>query len=277
MSAGKWLLVAGGAALALFNGHYVARYVWLNAGQKSLADWVPLIPELPRVRTVDWTLSSSPPFEQKLTVLQSYTANISKYADLSAYINSEYSKKKGYDCTTIVKEGPADPRRNPCWDKVYYITQQAKTEKYDWIFWIDSDAIITDNGKEIESIAMSAPSTCDIFICTSIYFTKNINTGAMLMRVTPWLLKFLDAWWNWSNDRWHQTMCHEQSALDEMISKDVLGIVSLEKIAMFGPTEFNSTYQHGMRVKGKMVQHYRGCSTEKRVNAFLANIHGSVY
>lgn len=296
MVKGKTIAFAllGGAAIAFlcFNGHYIVRYVWLNMGKQSMDDFTPLIPHFPDVREVDWmninrpighTNSVRSLWGKRLLVLQSYTPNIAEYASISAQMTADYCKKKGYLYKAVVSKGPASRERNPCWDKVHYILQEFKNqdiapavaytrverkEPDTWIFWMDSDAVISDEGKYIEAIG-NMDDKADIFICTSIPLTKNINTGAMLIRMTPWMHKFLTEWWAWSNDRWHQTMCHEQSALDEMISKDYMGIVSSGKLALFGPTEFNSTYQHGLEMKGKFIQHYRGCSTEKRRNAFI--------
>ena len=265
-------IVIGAAVLsviAVTKGHNVVRYVWLNYGQDP-SNWVPLVQHLPRVRHVGWSddFVNRHPFGDRLLMLQSYTKNIAAYADLSAEINKAYCSKHGYDFKAVVAEGPVTgAARNPCWDKVAYIMKEIVAAKHDWIFWIDSDAIVTSD-KAIEQIAAAAPDTADIFICTSIYLTKNINTGAMLLRVTPWLRQFVEAWWHWPNPRWLQGMCHEQSALDEMMAKDSLGICTAHKVALFGCTEFNSTYQHSLRVKGKFIQHYRGCSTAKRIKGF---------
>ena len=270
MSNKSWIYAIGGAVILGFlivNGHYIVRYVWLNNGQ-PIKDWCPLIPILPAVREVIWD-NNTPPYQDSLLMLQSFTENIASYATISADINRRYciQKNKKYRYKAVISNGPVFSTRNPCWDKVYYLLREFEEQGSKWLFWIDSDAIVSDFDKCIESIGNS-DDNADIFICTSIYFTKNINTGAMLLRVTPWMHKFLKAWWDWPNTKWHQTMCHEQSALDEMISKDIMGIVSSGKIAVFGCTEFNSTYQHGMRVKGKFIQHYRGCSTQKRIKAF---------
>ena len=56
------LTLLGGAAAFIFlcvNGHYIVRYVWLNAGQ-PLEEWTPLVPKLPEVREVDWNNVTQP-------------------------------------------------------------------------------------------------------------------------------------------------------------------------------------------------------------------------
>ena len=260
-------ILVGGVIVALLvtEGHYLIRYVWLNY-KANPVDWTPLVAPLPTVRHVDWDFAGGPQFKRDLLMLQSYTNNIAPYASLSAQVNSRYCAQHGYQFSTIVADKPAS-ERNPCWDKVYYVRKQDSLGS--WIFWLDSDAFVSDFDKAIESIRDSAPPETDLFICTSFFLTKNINTGAMLFRMTPWMQQFLKDWWEWPNPRWHQGMCHEQSALDEMIAKDVDLIRSGHKVALFECDEFNSTYQHkGLNVHGKFIQHYRGCSTEKRVEAF---------
>jgi hypothetical protein len=275
----KWVLAAaGGLALyiAVTRGHNVVRYVWLNWGQDP-EDWIPMFGQkLPNPVSVEWGRfkfpgkSFSPP--SKLLMLQSYTKNIAPYADLSAEINRRYCEGHGYRYKAIVSDNP-DPQRSPCWNKVYYIKEEMKSmQDGEWIFWLDSDAAIDHPYLEIEDIAATmdkrSSGCADIGICASIPFTKNVNTGAMLIRVTPYTRAFMEEWWNWPNLRWRQGMCHEQSALDEMMAKDASACCSFGKIAMFGPTEFNGTFQHGLRMRGNFLQHYRGCSTEKRVAAF---------
>jgi hypothetical protein len=299
------------AVLVLVNGHYLVRYVWLNAGQ-HFDDWTPLVPKFPAVRKVEWDNVTEPLLDprgngpirqlygQRLLVLQSYTKNIAEYAALSSRIMEDYCRQpsKNYRFKAIVSDGPSSAR-NPCWDKVFYIKKEFENLPNEiagpgpkiagttdcnmalprmdnqWIFWIDSDAAVDHENfsKYIEAIG-NTDDGADLFICTSIYFTKNVNTGSMLLRVTPYMYKFLKDWWDWPNERWHQGMCHEQSALDEMIAKDHMGIVSSGKLALFECTEFNSTYQHNMHVKGKFMQHYRGCPTEKRKRAFSRIISG---
>lgn len=278
MAKGKWLVAAAAAAgayLAVTRGHNVVRYFWLNWGQDP-EDWIPMFGQkLPNPVPVEWGGSESsgksfsPP--SKLLMLQSYTKHIVLYAELSADVNRRYCDGRGYRFKAIASDGPADPQRNPCWDKVYYIKQEMKSmQDGEWIFWIDSDAAIDHPELGIEDIAATMDKrSADIGICASIPFTKNVNTGAMLIRVTPYTRAFMEEWWNWPNLRWRQGMCHEQSALDEMMAKDASACCSFGKIAMFGPTEFNSTYEHGLRMRGKFLQHYRGCSIVKRALAFV--------
>ena len=287
--------VAALGVIAISKGHNVVRYVWLNYGQDP-EDWIPMFGQkLPDPISVEWRRPNST--REHLLFLQSYTKNIAAYADLSAEVNRRYCNIRGYRFKAIVDGVTDDPSRNPCWQKVFYIknevdaspaaqtvhttnTEAPIRETHDamplptpdlWIFWLDSDAVVDHPELRIEDIASTMDRrmpTADMGICTSIPFTKNVNTGAMLIKVTPWMRQFLREWWNWPNLRWRQGMCHEQSALDEMMAKDVLGCCSQGKIALFGPTEFNSTYQHGLTMKGKFIQHYRGCSTAKRVAAF---------
>lgn len=270
MAVGVVVVIAAAAYLALTRSHNVVRYFWLNWAQDP-GDWIPMFGQmLPNPIRVDWCRKQG---LSRLVMLQSYTKNIAAYASLSARINKRYCDAHGYLFEAIVSDEPCNASRNPCWDKVFYISKQMeKMKDGEWIFWLDSDAVVDQPKLSFESIAAAMPACADIGICTSIPFTKNINTGAMLIRVTPYTRKFLKNWWNWPNLRWRQGMCHEQSALDEIMAKDAYQCCSTHKIVLFGPTEFNSTYQHGLSMRGKFIQHYRGCSLDKRIAAFSALI-----
>ena len=263
-----------GLYIVVTKGHNVFRYVWLNYDQ-SPRDWTPLLQHLPAVRSVNWDLPFTPG-KMDILMLQSYTKNIAPYADLSAQINKHYCDAHGYKYKAIVSDAPVDPERNPCWDKVWHMLQECKKANAvsdtdaPWLFWIDSDAAIDHQDLPLEAIRWSgeSPSLTHLYICTSIYFTKCINAGVMMIRLGPTMQKFLEDLWAWPHLRWRQGRYHEQNAIEEMIAKDVNGICTSGALNLFGCTEFNSTYQHGLRVKGKFLQHYRGCSTEKRVAAF---------
>jgi hypothetical protein len=254
----KTVAITAATLYGLSRVHYVAR--WLYAGDiMSTPLWAPLMKE----KKVDWSASLLQ--RPHITLLQSYTSNIKDYAELAESINKQYAKVNGYDF--VVKKLELGHGRNHTWDKVYYLKELLEQGK-PRIFWIDSDAVIDDHSKRLDSIEIAAGYGADISICTSFPFTKNINTGTMYVKNTDWSRKFVDAWWNWHNTKWHTVLCHEQSALDEMLANDIMGCRSNEKIALFAHSEFNSDYEHIIKLTGSFVQHYRGCNTRTRAEAF---------
>jgi hypothetical protein len=257
------LSAIGGAALALAvtKGHYAVRYFYLNAGLPRCKRG-PLWAPLPPIRTVDWERGAAP---KKILVVQSSTENIGSFARLSAEINGAYARLHGYAFVHHETELPAARPRNPCWDKVVHLRSHLKEGDSDaeYIFWIDSDAAIDRTDRRLESIAASSGGA-DLSICVSMPLTKNVNTGAMLLRATPWMRRFADDWWGWDNARWHKGMCHEQSALDEMLLHDHLGCRTGGHVALFGWLEFNSGYDR----PGKFVQHHRCRPAQFRTERF---------
>lgn len=253
------------ATMCLTHCDSLIRSIWINYGL-PIREWVSPFSKLPKRHRVDWNCDWSE--KKRITVLQSYTSNITSFASVSAAIMREYCKKHNYGFREVIDTPQGG--RNRCWDKVRLISRELDgMDDGDWVFWIDSDAAVSDFNKRLESIVGSADMESDILICTSLPFTRNVNTGAMMIRKSNWSIHFMKSWWNDARPRWLEEMCHEQSALDEMIARDCNYIKRLKKICLFEYNEFNSTYQHNLRLKGRFVQHYRGCSPDKRRAALL--------
>ena len=75
------------------------------------------------------------------------TEDIRSYAEPIFQNNKIYCEKHGYDWVEHWKI--KDESRPPSWSKILYILDELNNE-YDWIFWIDSDAIIMDEYVELE-------------------------------------------------------------------------------------------------------------------------------
>jgi len=263
------IVVGGSIALfAVYQGHYLYKFVFIN---KTLAveDWIPFWAPLPAVNNIDWKTSVPIPLREDITMVMSHTPNIAGYADLSAAINENYCKSHGYKFFLNVGDKSA-PDRSPCWDKVHWLSVVAKSEKPPKrMFWIDSDAIINRPERMLESFEKY---DADICICTSTFMSKMINTGAMYVRNTPWTQKFLEKWWEWPdmmNSRWKNEKFHEQSALDEMLARDVLQCRTGGHIALFNCTAFNSNWTSRAR-SDLFIHHYKGAPFLTRKTVFEA-------
>ena len=87
---------------------------------------------------------------------------------------------------------------SPRFDKRKYIRKLEAVLEYlplfDWIFWIDDDAYVTDINKQLESFIDLAPES-DLIVCkspsTKEIFTK-ISSGQFLIRNTPKAIDFIN-------------------------------------------------------------------------------------
>ena len=99
--------------------------------------------------------------------------------------NEAYARKHGYDWKQYW--GVLDEARAPSWSKILYILK-ALEEGYDWVFWIDADAIIMN-----DSIPLSKfiDDRYDFIICNSSFgwnwglcFIKNTEEAKELLEYT---------------------------------------------------------------------------------------------
>ncbi|ORX45579.1 hypothetical protein BCR36DRAFT_332945 [Piromyces finnis] len=67
------------------------------------------------------------------------------------------------------------------------VIQGLKTKAYDWVLWVDSDAVLTNPNIKLEAFV---PTDSDIHILFGID-RNGFNAGVILMRVHSWTLNFL--------------------------------------------------------------------------------------
>jgi hypothetical protein len=82
----------------------------------------------------------------KIAVITLGTKNISEYSRYSFDINKAYCEKHGY--TYIQYNDVIDSSRPPSWSKILAIKDQMS--HFDWIMWIDADAIFFNHDIRIE-------------------------------------------------------------------------------------------------------------------------------
>ena len=89
-----------------------------------------------------------------------------------------------------------NPSRPPQWAKISIIRHiLALPRKFDWLLWLDSDAIILKLGKSVENIL----DHFNVSINVKLVFsgdTNAMNTGVMLLRRSDWVLNALKEVWD---------------------------------------------------------------------------------
>lgn len=81
-----------------------------------------------------------------------------------------------------------DPNRPPAWSKILALKTVIRSREYDWIMWIDGDALFTNFGTRIESLLPRNPAI-DFMITRDC---NDINTGSFLMRASKSALLSLE-------------------------------------------------------------------------------------
>lgn len=154
--------------------------------------------------------------KKKLLVLMFSTPDLVKdYGTLSDRINRAYAKRHGYDFKHVVRRSAL---ASPQWEKVF-VTRDA-LESHDAVFYIDTDAAFNQPRQSLDEL-LDLPG--DFVGCSDhpngMY---NINTGAFLVRSTPWAKRFMDAWKQRHGDAKYHAFAFEQQALHDMINENVL-------------------------------------------------------
>ena len=129
-----------------------------------------------------------------IAVLQFYTSNIN-YGVYSEMINQKYCEDKGY---TYVCEKNTERITSICdgrsfhWGKVKLVQELLDTDKFDYILFLDADAIISDFNQNIEDFI---DSDHDMVFAEDVGYHSSMNTGVFLVKNSEWSKNFLKTWW----------------------------------------------------------------------------------
>jgi hypothetical protein len=123
-------------------------------------------------------------------------------ARLSAENKRKYALKHGYSFVARSAEFAQQLIRNdrkPVWGKLDVI--EKVLPKYEWIFWLDMDAVIMNQNTTIESLLAKFENEYEggkkafdeeiDFIVAKPHGDPMINAGVFLFRNTPWSMKYL--------------------------------------------------------------------------------------
>jgi len=121
-----------------------------------------------------------------------FTTSQQSFTHLSLKNKHVYAKRHGYD---LVVDYETNEPRGAMWHKFVMLETAMATKKYDWIWWIDFDTLITNTTIKLEDIIQESlanhtrPNDVD-FLLTADCF--QLNAGSMLVRSRPSALDFLN-------------------------------------------------------------------------------------
>ena len=143
----------------------------------------------------------------KIAVVQIYNDNIKTYAEYSRLINSIYAHKQGYEY--ICWEYDLVPLEySVYYNKILAIHQALKCNmNFDWILYLDSDAIVTNINIRIEDIIAQHPGKEIIYARDK----NGANNGVALIKNTPMMLDYLQECF--TAKQYFHTQTPEQAAM----------------------------------------------------------------
>lgn len=142
--------------------------------------------------------------KSKIAIIGLYDANYKKIGIYSDLNKKEYAKRHGYDL--FLYHDTLDPKRHPAWSKILAI--QRHLASYNWIFWLDADALIMNHKIKLESLV---DQNYDLIIASDHKFP--CNSGSFLIKNSPWSHDFLKL--VYSKDQFNKPhCCWEQDAIN---------------------------------------------------------------
>ena len=160
--------------------------------------------------------------------------NIKSYSELAKTINEMYTNKHNYDFRVFdykMKDRAAQ------WVKISVINQLLEENKYEYIFWIDSDAFFNKHDIKLESLIIDNK---DIIICDDKLNSGNfeditVNTGTIIVKCSEWSKYFFKIMYNYKGNYLYDYF-HEQTVMKELIKNNILDCknhISIENGTLF--------------------------------------------
>jgi hypothetical protein len=177
-----------------------------------------------------------------------------------------YCDKWGYE---YVRSSENDSGASPYWFKVFLVQKLILTNKYDYVFWMDSDTVINnfniDLGKDILHLYNS-----DIFIAPDNIQFDVSNSGLFIVKNSEIGKQFLDDWTKEYlpicekgegklKGKWAMS-CYEQGIMNKLIDgKYGKNTTFLDK---------NIFYNKKACLDSVFVTHYYASNPEQRAKCF---------
>lgn len=199
-----------------------------------------------------------------ICVVMLYTKEIESYSRLSHEVNQMYCRDHEYDLIVFRRRLSHKQDRAVQWDKVRAVSviMNENQDKYKYVMWIDSDAVFQDHKKKIEDVIAMAPDTAELLFSSDVpnihprrlgikpKSYRWINTGAFIVKNTPWAREFMTWWWD-NPQEFRFEKLHEQAVVTRaanpvsMAPKHIYVPTfhhSVEKIHVFDAQVMNSVF-----------------------------------
>jgi hypothetical protein len=155
----------------------------------------------------------------KIAIITFENRKDAEYIDLHNKNVLEYCKKWNYDYLFYDK-----CIHNVYWCKLYYVLDALKTKKYDYVMWMDSDAIIKNPDISVSQIVNKYSS--DIFVSKSTFAT--FCAGVFIIKNSPIGISYIEECINKQSLKCNKEnddklkgfwagMCYEQGIMNSLI------------------------------------------------------------
>ena len=158
---------------------------------------------------------------KSITVITGYTEAIKDLADITTRYLIKYCEFNGYD-HFIYTEKDFSHNMKPAWSKLIFINKEFE-KGYQYVLWVDADAIITNANYKLESIIENDK---DIYISKDV---NGLNTGIVMFKNTDKVKNILNKLLE-MHDRFYNHAWFEQAAFIDLYEMNEYGTRDLCKI-----------------------------------------------
>lgn len=193
--------------------------------------------------------------KKQIAIVALATPNMKAMTDISFKNQKHYALKHDYNY--LCYHDTMVDLRYVTWNKVYVLKELLQS--FNYIMWIDADAIFTNMDITLESIIEKQPSK-HLWVCDDIGGWR-LNTGVMIWENHKWCIDVLE---NWSKMEKipHNQGAEQQQLINYLRSNDN----NCENWHVFNRKLFNT---HPKEHKnGDFILHMMGLSGEERISAF---------
>jgi glycosyl transferase family (putative galactosyltransferase) len=191
-------------------------------------------------------------------IISACTADWLPLCDVTIPNRKDYCRRHGYD---FIPRLTWTGDRKPAWARIELAL--AYLARYDTLFVMDVDAIITNPEIKIENldIGHDLVATKDI---------NGFNCGMMLLRPSIWSLDFLRRYWDVGLRYEHHTN-PEQTCLAHMLicePRDKWDIKRQRDFNSFRYEEYDTSFPEGQWEEGDFIMHLPALPNERRIEIF---------
>lgn len=215
-----------------------------------------------KVHTLNYQLYNPGP---KIGFCTAYNDNFKNVAEITVPTFKHYCEKHGYDYIEVTN---CNCGRHPVWEKIFLLKERLKD--YDYLFWCDCDAIITNNSIKLESFICNQ----DLIITHDLF---GLNAGVFLIKNSEWSKNYLNKVWDACGTipSIYKSYGGDQSAMEYM-AKGEDSHIKVVNQCIFNSYK-NSLYDRSYNEKidwepGDFILHLPGIENSCRIKIFKDTI-----
>ncbi|KAF2132807.1 glycosyltransferase family 34 protein [Dothidotthia symphoricarpi CBS 119687] len=167
---------------------------------------------------------SPPPEAQKKPLrvaLMTFVTEQRSYLHVSLKNKDHYARRHGHD---LIVDYEAHSDRGVMWWKYTMAERAVKSGKYDWIWWLDFDTLITNTATKITDIIEEELNNATNLDAIDFLLTKDcngLNAGSFLLRGHERSIKFFDdARTMFDKAKKEETNMSEQDCMSKLLKED---------------------------------------------------------